>query len=299
MRILVTGGTGFIGSNLAKELLLQRHEVFVTGLDEEREPSYPPAKNLGYDFASLDWERIGKVDALFHEAAINETTLLDRDQMLKVNLYDSQKLFRDAAHAGCTRIVYASSTAVYGNGPVPYREGQELQPLNPYAESKAALDRWAMEFAKEQEVKIVGLRYCNVYGPGERRKGERATMIYQLARQMKAGRPRIFKWGEQKRDYIYVKDVVRANILALRAKESCIVNCGFGQATSFNDIIKILNAELGLEREPEYIDNPYAARYQNFTQCDMSLAKKKLGFVPEFDIGRGIKDYYESGFLVS
>lgn len=90
-------------------------------------------------------------------------------------------------------------------------------------------------------------------------------------------------------------DVVRANLLALEARESCIVNCGSGRATSFNDIIKILNRTLGVNRTPEYIENPYADRYQSFTQCDMSLAKEKLGFVPEFDVEKGIADYYRNG----
>src|SRR3989344_2543278 len=121
-------------------------------------------------------------------------------------------------------------------------------------------------------------------------------MIHQLANQILRGNPKIFKDGEQKRDYIYVKDVVRANILGLAAKESGIYNCGFGKATTFNEIIKILCGVLGKKRKTEYIDNPYARSYQDYTLCDMSLAKEKLKFVPEFDISRGIKDYFKSGF---
>ena len=156
-----------------------------------------------------------------------------------------------------------------------------------------------MQFAqKHPEIIIVGLRYCNVYGPGESHKGKRSSMIYQLAQQISKGNPRIFKMGEQKRDFIYVKDVVEANILASKAKESCIVNCGLGKATTFNRIIEILNKALGTNRKTEYIDNPYADQYQNFTECDMNLAKQKIGFAPEYGIEKGIKDYYESGFLV-
>jgi ADP-L-glycero-D-manno-heptose 6-epimerase len=115
---------------------------------------------------------------------------------------------------------------------------------------------------------------------------------------MQKGNPKLFKWGEQRRDYAYVKDVVRANLLAADAKESGIVLCGSGKATSFNDLVAILNKTLGTNRVPEYIDNPYGAGYQSYTECDMTLAKEKLGFVPEFDIEKGIKDYYDSGFLV-
>lgn len=320
MRVLVTGGTGFIGSNLVAALLNRGDEVFITGKNEEREKQDRAAEIVGWDFSSLDWSKIGKVGTLFHEAAINDTTLMDRESMLKVNLGNSKNLFLDAVSAGCRRIVYASSTAVYGNGPAPYKENQPLEPLNPYAESKMLLDEWAMKYAAENpEVKIVGLRYCNVYGPGEGRKGKRATMIYQLAQQMKAGNPRIFEWGEQKRDYIYIKDVVRANFLAAfgslrysfseaseprhdgraaEAKESCLVNCGFGEATSFNRIVAILNGVLGIDRKPEYFKNPYIGKYQDHTECDMSLAREKIGFVPEFNIESGIGDYFGSGFLV-
>ena len=98
--------------------------------------------------------------------------------------------------------------------------------------------------------------------------------------------------------FTYVKDVVTANILASKAKESCIVNCGSGKAISFNQIVEQLNFVLGLNRKPEYIDNPFEGAYQNYTECDMSLAKEKLGFVPEYTFEKGLMDYYHSGFLI-
>jgi len=90
---------------------------------------------------------------------------------------------------------------------------------------------------------------------------------------------------------------VSANLLAAAAKESCIVNCGFGKATTFNRLVDLLNKHLNLSRKPQYIDNPYAGKYQDYTECDMSLAKEKIGFVPKFDIGAGISDYFASGWL--
>jgi ADP-L-glycero-D-manno-heptose 6-epimerase len=115
---------------------------------------------------------------------------------------------------------------------------------------------------------------------------------------MQKASPKLFKFGDQKRDYIYVKDVVKANILASKAKESCIVNCGSGTATSFNKIVEQLNFILGMNRNPEYIENPFQGAYQNHTECDMSLAKEKIGFVPGYSFEKGLKDYYDSGFLV-
>ena len=162
------------------------------------------------------------------------------------------------------------------------------------------LEDFALEFAKEKgDVRVVGLRYCNIFGPGENHKGKRATMIYQFAQQMQKGNPKLFEMGEQKRDYIYVKDVVRANLLAAASKENLILNCGSGTATSFNRIVEILNGLLGLNRTPEYMPNPFAGNYQDYTLCDMSLARQKIGFVPQFSIEGAIKDYLQTGSLIA
>ena len=115
-----------------------------------------------------------------------------------------------------------------------------------------------------------------------------------MADQMRAGNPKLFKDGEQKRDYIYVKDVVRANLLASKARESCIVNCGSGKAVSFNYLVALLNQALQVKRMPEYVENPYKEAYQAYTECDMSLAKKKLGFVPEYSVEKGIEEIYDN-----
>jgi len=299
MRILVTGGTGLIGRNLALELKKQGHDVLITGTNAKHCPPEFEGKLLLPSFIGLDWDRIGKIDVLYHQMAINDNQYKDRSEVFRINLESSKELFKRVVANGCKRIVYASTTAVYGMTPPPYKESMPVAPMNPYAESKAELEKWAIEFNKEYpDVIIVGLRYCNVYGSGEYHKGTLSTMIYQFPHQMLKGNPRLFKHGEQKRDYIYVKDVVKANLLAAKAKESCVVNCGSGSATSFNDMIKILNKVMGLSRTPEYIDNPFKDNYQDYTECDMTLAKEKIGFVPDFDIRKGIKDYYDSGELL-
>ncbi|MDO8515950.1 MAG: NAD-dependent epimerase/dehydratase family protein, partial [bacterium] len=234
---------------------------------------------------------------VFHEAAINDTENLDEKEMMRANVDSSIALFDYVLKNGCRKIVYATSTAVYGASPAPYVESKGVEPFNPYGESKKIMEEKAQELNKKYpDAVMVGLRYCNVYGPGESHKGKRATMIYQLAQQMRVKNPKLFKSGEQRRDYIYAKDVVTANMLALNAKESCIVNCGSGVPTSFNDLVKILNSVLGTDRVPEYIENT-VARYQSYTECDMTLAKEKLGFVPEYDIEKGIRDYFASGAL--
>src|SRR2546430_5392618 len=125
---------------------------------------------------------------------------------------------------------------------------------------------------------IIGLRYFNVYGPREAHKGMPASMVYHLAQQMKTGeRPRIFKHGEQKRDFVYVKDAVEGSIRALNAQTSGIYNLGTGEARSFNELVDVLNKCLGTSFQPDYIDNPHA-HYQNFTQADLTNARSALGY---------------------
>lgn len=300
MKALVTGGTGFIGSNIAMALIEQGWEVLITGTDSEQKIPNFKGKYLQPSFIGLDFNSIGYVNAVFHEAGINDTQFLDRREMFRANVYSAQRLFEHVIANGCKHIVFASSTATYGKEKAPYYEGITKQvPINPYSESKIELEKMAMKLARKNPgTSIIGLRYCNVYGPRENHKGKRATMIYQLAQQMLVGNPRIFKDGEQKRDYIYVKDVVAANLLALRTKKSFIVNCGSGVATTFNEIVFQLNKILGLKREIEYIDNPYGDNYQSYTECNMDLAKEKLKFVPEYDFVSGLEDYYNSGWLI-
>ena len=301
MRALVTGGTGFIGSNIALELLRQGHEVIITGHEAEQVPKeFDNVTFLQPSFEGLDWDRIGKVDMVFHQAAINSALYKDRDEIWRANVDSTKKLFETVAKNGCKQIVYASSTAVYGNEPAPYTEDGSKKPISAYGESKLAIDTWSQSKFKEMypDVKVVGLRYCNVYGPGESHKGKRASYISQLAKQMLQGDPKLFKHGEQRRDWIYVKDVVRANILAAKSTQSAILMCGGGRAVEFNLLLETLNSVLGLSRKAIYIDNPFIDTYQNYTECVMDKAKEVIGFVPEFTVEEGIKAYFESGQLV-
>jgi len=298
MKYLVTGGTGFIGSNIALELHKQGHDVWITGNNvEQRLPEFK-GKLLQCSFLGLDWERIGKVDAVFHQAAINDNQYPDRKEVFRANVEASLKLFDELYKRGCRKFIYASSTAVYGNVQTPYKEYGPKEPVTHYGESKLELEKQAAQWAgAHPDSLVVGLRYCNVFGPRENHKRIRATMIYHFAHQMQTGNPKAFEFGEQKRDYIYIKDVVRANLLALEAKENCIVNCAGGIAISFNDVVKILNRILGFERQVDYIKNPYD-NYQEFTQCDITKAKELLKFEPEYTVETGIEDYYKSGWLL-
>jgi ADP-L-glycero-D-manno-heptose 6-epimerase len=297
--ILVTGGAGFIGSNLVLTLQERMPEAQLTVIDDFRSGDF---KNLaGYkgDFvaqnlATLDWERqFGdeKFDAIFHLASITDTTLHDQFVQTHDNVESFRRLL-NFAKPNKTRVIYASSAATYGATSAASVETNGAAPANVYAFSKAIMDNLANRAAKEVSGWIiVGLRYFNVYGPREGHKGVPASMVLHLSRQMKGGqRPRIFKHGDQRRDFVYVKDVVEGSIRALEAKKSGIYNLGSGQARSFNELVDVLNRSLGTDFKPDYIENPHA-HYQNFTQADLTRARDNLGYEPKYPLETGVADY--------
>ncbi|TBR22768.1 ADP-glyceromanno-heptose 6-epimerase [bacterium] len=296
-RALVTGGAGFVGSNLALEL--ERRGVAVVVLDDFSSGHFENLKGFKGDCVAGDvskpaeWlGRIGAVDCVFHQAAITDTTVMDQKRMLEVNVEGFRNVLSFAVESGVRRVVYASSAGTYGAGPVPMREGQAPEPMNVYGFSKMVMERAAEGFLQEEpSLKVVGLRYFNVFGPGEAHKGKVASMIWQLYGQMKAGkRPRIFRAGEQYRDHIYVKDVVAANLKAAEAAQSGVYNVCTGRATTFNEVVSALNAVLGTSLEPDYFENPYSF-YQNETQGDPSAAAAGLGFKASWAFRDAVADY--------
>jgi ADP-L-glycero-D-manno-heptose 6-epimerase len=297
MKYLVTGGAGFIGSNIAFALEEERKAKVVV-LDDFSSGDFRNLSGFGGDVVSDDilstgwFERAGRVDAVFHQAALVDTTIADQRRMMAANVDGFRNVLEYALKYGVKRVVYASSAAVYGNSECPMHERQLPTPENVYGFSKAIMDNVAREFAEEhKDMTLVGLRYFNVYGPREYYKGKMASMIFQLYNQMKAGkRPRVFKYGEQMRDFVYVKDLVRANFNALDAERSCVCNAATGRPENFNAVIDALNKAMATDLAPDYFDNPYGF-YQNKTQADLRQAKALLNYRPEWSLADGIADY--------
>lgn len=289
-RYLITGGTGFVGCHLASSLQEDGHEVIITGKIGEN--SYTSLV-VGFDFDKLPWSDLGPIDCLFHLAAITDTTVTDADAMLRTNTRAAETLFGQAIAHGVKQIVYASSCAVYGDGPTPFREDQAPKPLNVYAQSKLLLDQQLWRIAGLQ-TPIIGLRFSNVYGQGEWHKGTSASMVSRILWQMlDKKRPKLFASGEQKRDWVYVADVVRALKLAGSSGRSGIYNVGSGQSVSFNDVVKTWEWFLRFNLEPEYMPNPHEGAYQSLTSVDIGKAERDLGYRPEYQLFDGMAHYLE------
>lgn len=302
MRTLVTGGAGFIGSNLAKRLLADGHDVVV--LDDFSSATFKNLVDFRGDVLTLDLfsddlsplAKAGPFDVIYHQASITDTTVMDQRKMMQNNAEGFRNLLELAEKWG-SRMVWASSAATYGRGPAPMKESQRPEPLNVYGYSKLSMEDLARKHAPRLKHPIVGLRYFNVYGPGEQHKGKFASMIHQLAKQMRAGkRPRIFAPGDQKRDFVYIEDVMQANLRAAASKASGVFNVGAGAAASFNDVVAQLNRVLKTDLPPEYFENPYDF-FQTWTEADLTDSRAILGYTPKFDLHRGVEAYHASGLL--
>jgi ADP-L-glycero-D-manno-heptose 6-epimerase len=298
--VLITGGAGFIGSNLALELERRHPGVRVTLIDDFRSGDFVNLIGfrgdlVAHDLVSMEFPtrfRTGEFQRIFHLASITDTTVVDQREMVAVNVEGFRRV-ADYARASGTPLVYASSAAVYGvceSGRMA--EDLPARPANVYGFSKALMENLAQRYAEASPgFAITGLRYFNVYGPREAHKGSAASMIYRLATQIRmGGRPRIFRAGEQRRDFVYIKDAVEATLLAAGANRSGVFNVGSGRATSFNEVVALLNKALGTDHDPDYFENPYPF-YQPHTEADLGRSAELLGYAPDYSIDRGIEEY--------
>ena len=309
--ILITGGAGFIGSNLAFYLqdnypqsrvvvfdCFRSEQVFSNG----NLKSYGHYKNLiGFtgdvfcgninnqsDLALLNNYEF---DYIFHQAAISDARVYDQGILMRTNVNSFYDLL-EIAKKNEAVLVYASSGATYGSLPSPQTVGKE-KPENPYGFSKLLMDQIAYRYADENpDLSIVGLRFFNVYGPREFYKDTTASMVIQLAHQILNGKaPRLFENSNLiERDFIYIEDVIQANIKACKPKKSGVYNIGTGNPRSFQEIADILQNELNTNLGTDYFSNPYNG-YQFHTQANISSTRTNLGFKPNFSLEEGIKTY--------
>ncbi len=283
--IIVTGGAGFIGSNLVRGLNRRGIEDILIVDDLEDGDKHRSLNSLGFvdlvdrrDFLDR-WSAIGQgpIEAIFHQGACSNTMETDGRFMMSVNYEFSKRLLESALERGIP-FVYASSAAVYGNGDDGFREEPACEyPLNVYGFSKFLFDRWVRRILPEAGSQVVGLRYFNVYGPQENHKGRMASVVYHFHRQLEAGgKMRLFAGSEGfRRDFVFVDDVVDVNLHFLDHPEaSGVFNCGTGKAESFVALAQaVQDCYEGSEIEEVPFPDELVGKYQTFTEADLSLLR--------------------------
>ena len=315
--IIVTGGAGFIGSNIVKELNRRgRRDILIVD-DLKDGLNYKNLRGLQFvdyqhkddflqstendDFDGTD------IDAVFHEGACSDTMEYDVNFMMRTNYEYSKSLLHF-----CLRhripFMYASSASTYGSGKHGFREGDECEDaLNPYAFSKLAFDRYVRQIMPEAHSQVVGLKYFNVYGQQEHHKGKMASIFYQLYNQIhETGKAHLFRgWGdihgtpvkdgEQRRDFIYVQDVVKVNLWFWENHApSGIYNCGTGHAHSYIEVAEAVIKAMG-KGEIAFRDFPEVlkGKYQNFTESDQTRLLAS-GYDQGFtDMEEAVKEYVD------
>jgi ADP-L-glycero-D-manno-heptose 6-epimerase len=308
---IVTGGAGFIGSNLVMGLNA-RGETDILVVDDltdgRKALNLAQADIADYrdklDFlAQITGNRLpcSGIRAVFHQGACSSTTEWNGKKMMDDNYHFSQTLFHWCQAQGIP-FIYASSASVYGMGPVFREERAFERPLNVYAYSKFLLDTYIRQQADTQRAPVVGLRYFNVYGPREQHKDSMASVAWHFYKQLQeTGRLRLFEGsdgygpGEQRRDFIHVDDVVAGNLWFLDHPEvSGVYNLGTGKAQSFNDVAHAVLRWYG-QGQIDYIPfpDPLKGRYQSFTEADMS-ALRACGFAHRFlPVEEGVPRYLD------
>ncbi len=299
-KALVTGGAGFIGSNLA-EMLVER-DVEVKILDSMYLGTPENLEGLDVEIIEGSVMDDGKVkeavegcDTVFHNAARSSAPMHKENpaEGARINIEGFVNVVEEAMDQDVEKVVYASTSSMYGSVEPPHREDMGEKPTNRYSASKMARELYADVYA-QKGLDITGIRYFSVYGPREKAKGRFANIISQfLWKMLDDESPKVFGDGEQTRDFTFVKDIARANILAAEKGESGqYYNIGTGKETSFNTVVDKLNEELGKDIEPENVENPIK-NYVRRTRADISRAKEDLGYEPEYSFEEGLKETVE------
>jgi len=300
--IVVTGGAGFVGSNIVKGLN-DAGETNILVVDNLRNAekhlnlnSLSIADYLDKDEFLENLQKLRHVKTIFHQGACSSTTEQDGKYMMSNN-YEYSKILLNFCLGNKINFLYASSAAVYGKGLSGFVESREFEfPLNVYGFSKFAFDNYVRINLPKAESQVIGLRYFNVYGPQENHKNRMASVAFHLFYQLQeSGKMKIFEGSDGfLRDFIHVSDIVKINMHFFESKTSGIYNAGTGKARSFQDIAQLMRMIHG-SGEIEFIPVPsdLEGKYQKFTEADLNNLRK-ADFVEDFvSLEDGIRQYYD------
>lgn len=296
--MLVTGGAGFIGSNIANTIRKEDSQAEVIVLDDL---SMGTTSNLseGIKFVQgsvMDFELVQRLtagcDYIFHDAAKSSSPMFKGDPRIgvEVNTMGFMNIMEAAKRNDVKKVVYASSSSIYNGLPMPFKESYAVVTKTFYEASFYCREILARSYYLENAVPCIGLRYFSVYGPNEKHKGKFANNISQFLWDMTKGNsPVIYGDGNQSRDFTMVEDVVQANLLAMKSKtEFGIYNVGTGVKTTFNEVIATINQKLGSDIRPTYVNNPIK-NYVQDTLADISHIESELHYKPKWTVDVGIE----------
>jgi UDP-glucose 4-epimerase len=297
-RVLVTGGAGFIGSNIANQLAAHNDVVVV----DDCYLGTPDNLNDDVEFVNMsvvDDELPTDVDVVFHLAALSSYKMHEDNPAkgARVNVEGFVNTIGQARQDGCDTVVYATTSSIYGDRTEPSPETMPVEARTGYEASKLARERYAEYFHNFHDMSLAGMRFFSVYqgfGGAEEHKGEFANTVAQFTDKIANGeRPELFGDGTQTRDFTHVDDVVRACELAADHELQGIYNVGTEASYSFNEMIELINDELGTDIEPKYIENPLA-EYVHDTMADYSKLHEATGWEPTISFEEGVSRVCES-----
>ncbi|WP_414836701.1 SDR family NAD(P)-dependent oxidoreductase [Candidatus Nanohalococcus occultus] len=306
-KALVTGGAGFIGSNLVEKLVEQDIQVVVLDdlyLGDEKNLEAVKDDIEFINGSVLDEKKVEKavadVDTVFHLAARSSSPMHKEDaaEGANVNVTGFVNTVEAAKQAGVEKVVYASTSSMYGSVKPPHTEEDDVRPPNLYTASKLAREVYADCYSYREEIQTTGLRFFSVYGPHEKSKGKFANIVTQFLWKIQNGEsPVIWGDGKQQRDLVYVEDVANALIKAAETRKELdgeVFNVGTGRPQSFNTVVKELNNVLGTDIEAEHVENP-RDNYVEQHCADLEKTEQVLGWEPEYSFEQGLEkiaDYY-------
>lgn len=261
--ILITGGLGFIGSHISNILIDDNNVVIVDDLstgtiNNLNNPNHENLKIITEDICEVDWDDVTEgVDYIFHLAAMVSVPLSVDDPIKcnDVNLDATVKLLNSAVKNNVEKIIFSSSAAVYGqNTNMPLKETEQLMPTSPYAASKACCELYLKSFYESYELNYIVLRYFNVFGPKQDKNSDYAAVIPNfISAFLEDENPVIYGDGEQTRDFVYVGDVARANILACESDYNGVINIASGEKISINQLFEIIRSVLGSDLDAKFL----------------------------------------------
>ncbi|MBO8170320.1 MAG: GDP-mannose 4,6-dehydratase [Bacillaceae bacterium] len=295
--VLVTGGLGFIGSHVVDGLIEDGYRVAVVDnlMTGKKEYAHPKARY--YEIDIRDRQRLTQVfkqekpQYIIHLAGQSsvavsiENPVADAD----INIMGTLNLLELAREWKVRKFVYSSSAAIYGE-PVtlPIREDHRIKPLSFYGLSKFVPEEYIRLYHELYGLSYTSFRYANVYGPRQDPFGEGGVISIFIGKLLRGERPVIFGDGEQTRDFVYVKDVARANILALKKTESAVVNLSTRKQTSVNQLVQLLSELTGTEFKPEYAEERPGDIYHSY--LDQQEIESYLGWTPQFELREGLRE---------